>query len=1020
MRKETMTSPGSSSRRFVVFITVVLVFIALVFGSALLAAEEDVTQASPLEAAKASNLQQGPVVPDPLTPRIATPEPGQSVPAPAASTAGADIEVVEFRPQIRLQRGQLSALAQSASKPDSNGTLRQKSPNGGGGGPQEPYQAPDIDGILAPQGWTPMLYEDFEGVFPGINWILSDLSDDGRDITWGDTDYYSQAGSWSIWPAAGGIDALDPWSDWYTDTLSSWAEYKFDFSGMSDVFASFGLWYDTEPQYDWMYFCASIDFSTYDCDYWSGYSGGWEEQSYWLTSYAGYSEVWLAWVFESDDSISEFYEGPFVDEVYVWGYDSSTAPTPTPTPDPQGELVQNGSFETGDLTNWQIQASLASNAFERAAGQRSALSAGELPGLAANQPASPLGESGVAQIVVTNTTSVHGMYSTYLWQPNTGDDFLFQTISVPTDTTDITINYWFAVTTAETSPGNDWFCVSLSDPLDHSFFYVDLGCMDAYYTTGYWQEVLATLTDSEVSAIVGKDVDIVFELYNRGQPDSGTAGWVDYVRVYATGPGSGSGSYLDANEPNDTSGNATVISCDSTISGVIGDEFGSYGDEDWFILNVVPVTSTLDIDIDAETNLSNPSNLDSMLTLYDSSGVNILGFNDDDGFSYDSFIHYTDTLSSDGTYYIQVESYSGYGGPDHPYDLKATCNGAGQGTPPTDNPDPGSREWTVILYLNAEDSSFAAILSDYIHSIESYIGGKSGFLDVVALYDGPNDGDTVRYHIQSGGATVSWPQGELNMGDPDTLSSFASWAMDLFPAENYYLAIDDHGHGVYGISWDQTNGNDSLTPPEVYSALKDATNNGARKIDIFDYEACLMGMAEHAYDVSEWVDYVVFFEQISWGLDTYPNYFSSLQATDTPQIVGQNIITTYFNLATGAGYPHTISLIDTSKMAAVKQATTDLGAALEATGDITTVNGMRNLAQAFAAADDATNPDRADYIDLWDLADKVQGLVGASLANSVKLAVEDAVVTSHGITLTLMAYPSIILLTTAPALSMTT
>ena len=86
---------------------------------------------------------------------------------------------------------------------------------------------------------------------------------------------------------------------WYTDNLASWMEYgPFDFSSLSDVFVSFGLWYDTEPAFDWVYFCASVDFVYYNCDYWSGSSGGWTDQAYWLTSYAGYSQVWLAWIFE--------------------------------------------------------------------------------------------------------------------------------------------------------------------------------------------------------------------------------------------------------------------------------------------------------------------------------------------------------------------------------------------------------------------------------------------------------------------------------------------------------------------------------------------------------------------------------------------------------------------------------------------------------------------------------------------------------------------------------------------------
>ena len=983
---------SSNYRRILVF-SLVACFLILVLAIPFLLPAPSLAETA--VAAKTINTPP-PLAPPPLNPPIQTPEPGTAVNTPStAAAANTDLEVIPFQPSLHIQRGEMGALASGANKPtDLPSAAPEKSDSDRLAGPDGPYQSPNLDGVLTTQGWQPMLYDSFEGAFPG-NWILEDLSNDGFDRTWGDV--YNQPGfyngQWAIWPADTGADRID-WTSGYTDTLNSWIEYEFDFSGMDDVFLDFGLWYDTEPSYDWIYFCASIDFINYSCDYWSGYSGGWTDQAYWLTSYAGYSQVWLAWVFESDGSISgPDYLGPFVDEVQVWGYSVDATPPPPPTPDPGGEQILNGSFETGDLTNWYTGTVGIADSPASLVEERPSLPAE--PVTTKPHPAAPDGPSAVTTVGVSDVTAVEGTYSAFLWYDGDEDDFLYQTFSLPAGVTDITVNYWFGIGTYETQPGNDWFCASLTEGGTWNFL-VDLGCMDVYYATGDWQEVLFTLSDAEVNAIAnfGGAVDLNFEMYNRGGTGTGTAAWVDYVRVYATG-GSGGGG-LDANEPNDDYSGATAISCDTPISGVIGDAFSSY-DEDWFVLNNAP--TTFDIDIKARTDLNNPSDLDSMLTLYSNPGVTFLAFNDDDGFSYDSFIHYTNTVSAN--YYIQVESFTGYGGPNHSYELTVDCGGTGQGSPPIGNPTPGGRKWTVMLYLNAEDVNFETTLKGYIHNLETFIGGKDTFLDILVLYDGPGDGDSARYHVQPNGVYQEgvnyWPRGEVNMGDPDTLAGFAGWAMDLFPAENYYLALDDHGHGVYGISWDQTNGNDSLTPPEVYSALKDITNIGQRKIDIFDYEACLMGMAENAYDVSQWVDYVLFFEQISWGLNTYPSYFDGLAQTDTPLAVGQEIVDTYYNLAVAEGYPHTISLIDTSQMAAVKQAATNLGNALSQNGAgnaarKTAVNNARNNAQAFAASNDATNPVNADYIDLWDLADKTSGLVGAGIANQVKTAVTNAVV----------------------------
>jgi hypothetical protein len=929
--------------------------------------------------------------PPPMDPPVRTPEPGRAMASPALVAAGSDVEAVRFRPQVRVELGAPSAPPTG----DKKGQVSASAVRAQDVRAPEAYVAPDYQQLLGTQDWSLLFYDGFEGVFPGT-WLLFDTNlDDNLERLWGDTNNGYQYGFWSAWPAAGGADAVDPTSGYPNDVDSWMVQGPFDLSSFDDVFVGFGLWYDTEPDYDWIHFCVSVDYPNFDCDWWSGYSEAWTDQAYWLTSYAGYSEVYFAWWFYSDFSISgqEGYLGPYVDEVTVWGYESD-APGVTPTPDPSGELIQNGSFETGDLSYWQWIGveGLQANALARR------------PGAAAVEPAvSPQDQASITSAGVISDTWVEGQYSAYLWRPDVGADYLYQTFDVPADVTDIVLNYWFAVTTWETGVGRDFFCASLrpaGTPIGDQPIILDLGCLDSTDTTGYWQEVLYTLTDQEVADVLnyileaGQSPALVFELYNTGEEGTSTAGWLDYVRVYATG-GSGAAEYLDPNEPNDVANQATAISCGSTLTGTIGDALGGY-DVDWFVLNNVP-TGQLDVDIDADTQVP-PSELDSVVGVWDN-GLSLVAANDDDGISYDSYVVYTNT-NANATYYVSVESYTGQGSPDAFYDLSVQCGGAGAGPPPDGNEQPPQdvAAWTVMLYLNAEDPGFESILTQYRTAIEAFIGSKSDFLNVVILFDGPGANDTTRYLVQPNGAyadgTNRWPLGERNMGHPDTLANFVRWAIDQYPAEHYYLSVDDHGDGVYGISWDRTSLNDQLTPPELYSALKSATDNGNHKIDIFDYEACLMGLAENAYDLREWVNYVVFFEQISWGINTYPLYFGDLAATDTPATVGTRIVNRYHAQANADGYPHTISLIDTSQMEGLRDAVTSLGDTLRATntqGQKDAVNALRDRAQAFAAHTDATNPYRAEYIDLWDLADELRALAPAQ-ASAVQAAVETAVV----------------------------
>jgi hypothetical protein len=944
----------SFNRRVVVGIVAVLMIVVtailLLPGSALARADEP-PQAAP-------RLQQaGPPLPPPpplqITPPIATPEPGAVEAGAGAQAGSSDVEIIQFQPKVQLVPRQKVVSSQGVDKPEGDRSADlEKPPAEQRIGPQEGYTPPDYEELFGPLDWGAELYEDFEGAFPGA-WILEDFGNDGYERLWGRTDWYSWDGSWSAWPAAGGIDALDPWSNWYTDNLDSWMEYgPFDFSNVADAYVGFGLWYDTEPEYDRIYFCASTDFVNYSCDYWSGYSGDWTDQVYSLTSYAGYPQVWLAWVFQSDESNSLGYEGPFVDEIYVYG---DRMPV-------EGQLIENGSFE--------------------------------------EEPDHLIGWTGTDGVGTTDTTYVDGQWSAFLWQEDgAGGDLLDQTFDVPADVTDVVLNYWFAVTTDETLLGRDFFCASLR-PAALGPIWVDLGCIDSLDASGEWQQVVYTLTSSEVDQVKGQTVALTFEMYDNGTSETSSAGWVDAVQVQAVG--GGGGGYLDLNEPNDTWESATAITCDTTITGTIGDALGGY-DVDMFELGNVPV-GQIDIDIAADVK-DPPSALDSVVGLWDSN-LDLLDWKDDDGVSYDSYLVYTNTVPG-ATFYISVESYSGYGSPDSFYDLTVQCADSGSGPPPVgEEPTSPDDTWTVMLYLNAEDPDFESILTGYRTDIEAFIGSKSSFLKVAILYDGSGDGDTVRYLVQPNGVYTSrenlWNVGELNMGHADTLADFVTWAMDEYPAENYYLAVDDHGNGVYGISYDSTSNDDQLTPPELYSALKGATHNGARKIDILDYEACLMGLAENAYDVRQWVDYVVFSEQISWGIDTYPRYFSDLAATDETEDVGRRIVDRYHGEAlvtnNGYGYPHTISLIDTSHMGSVSDAVSNFGDAIRATDtqpQKDAINGARDGSQAFAADYDATNSVRAEYIDLWDLADVASAYpyyLASAQAAAVKSAVDAAVV----------------------------
>lgn len=957
-----------------------LVFgLALIFSAllALMIAPRPLAQAEVIKEPSAQQVAAARPTPAPLNPPIINPESGvEHAQPPSADRTVGGLEVAPFRPQFIVKRGEVPDFITAKSVEDKPVPGRPAEAQVMAPGNSPPL---DFSPMLAPDsGWTLLAYETFEGAFPTGLWQRYGESGYESGYLWDDTNYGYQYGSWSGWPGActgplgGGQICLDP-SQGYTNSMNSWMTYgPIDLTGKSDFFVGFGLWHYMEPNFDYAYFCASVDNISYYCsDSWTDWSNGWQNKAYWLTDYAGYSQVWVAWIFQSDSSIAGEvgYLGPYIDEISLWDY-------VPPAPDPGGQLLQNGSFETGDFTAW----------------------------ITDSVPVDP-----VYQPEVVNYTYVEGIYAAHLWRGTDGNNFLYQNFAVTPGMDSLTINYWYALTTIEVTPNQDYFCASVRPQSNLATITMDLGCIDAVNTistTGStWQQVTFTPNASQLSALKSaQDVALVFEHYDNGFGGNPNSNWtdlyVDYVRVYATS----AGTALDPNEPNYDSTTATLVSCGITDTyGVIGDALGGY-DIDWFRVDSVP-SGPLVIDINARTRAP-ASLLDSVVYLYDQS-LNVVAYNDDDGATYDSFISYTNPISG-STYYFSIQPYSGYGGPDYFYYFNVGCNS--NAAPPGGGGEitPAPNTWTVMLYLNAEDPNFEQTLINYRQDIEAFIGAKSNFLTVTVQYDGPvtptvGSSGTTRYIVQPNGVYMDsgtgqnrFNRGEENMGNPATLQDFVEWSMTQFPAENYYLAIDDHGDGAYGISVDGASGNDVLTPPEIYSALKGATHNGARPIDIVDFEACLMGLAENAYDIREWADYVVFSQQISWGINTYPVYFADLIATDTPLLVGQRIIQRYSAGATAASMPHTISLVDTSQLSnTLPVALNNFATALQNANNINATLLARHNTQAFAAdVREATNPDFADYIDLWDFAAEVKrspSFAGNATLNAAATAVQNVV-----------------------------
>ena len=849
--------------------------------------------------------------------------------------------------------------------------------------------------------WTELVYQPFDDVALESD-ALWKLEATPASSLWMTTtvanDDFNPLSTTSVSPTpdesyAAGVQS---WMYYGPVDLSEQVEADFSYSVVYDL-----IYNDDEDagNDDWLAVCAfaadkaladvSPDDVQFDnCEWWSGSSENyWEEGFFDISAFAGRSQVYLAWYFESNNANAD--GGVFVDELSIEAQSASAVVPPPVDFESSGLELTNGDFANG-LTGWSKE--------------------------------TPAGKSGDVSVIDGRAAM-------------TGNQRLLHDFTVADQTIELNIYFDFAVETTEFDADNDGFCVHLAPTGDHEEVLADVGCWDVSQLSEFTRDGTTMETfgygipQDQIPTLRGQSVTLVVELtQNDSDP---TTLYLDDMVVYGLseaprGPGVRAASAAavndvattrDANEPNNFNTNATPLACNQSKSGVFGDVAGTTN-KDWdvFKMDRVPVGQLI-VDVDAAT-LQPASSADTLVQLLDSSFTKIADY-DDDGATTDSKLVY-DNTTANATYYVALYNYNADGAGAF-YTMNAKCgqSAAPPAPAPLTPPAPPAgvnRAWTIMLYMNGEDQSCVksssptscwdkATYEKAVKEIEKFIGSKLAVMNVVVLIDGPNYGgvakDVTRYVVQPNGAYTEgvnkWSLDEINMGDPKTLVDFADWAMANYPADHYYLAIDDHGGGADGTSWDHHNVggaaiDDQITPAELRSAMKQITRSGQRKLDIFAFESCLMGLFENAYDLKDYANYIAAFQSISWTTLQYPAYFRDLSATDSVEQVAKRIVQRYPVASTNT--PYTFSMYKSSKLNDVKTRLDAFATALMG-ADLATLNTIRNATQAFRG-----NPMKGDAstdsfgnLDLWDFARRVKAAgIAANEATALQAAIEAAVI----------------------------
>jgi len=165
-------------------------------------------------------------------------------------------------------------------------------------------------------GWVVIKNETFEGTFPN-QWTLV------NDPTWDDETYRKHAGSKSGYCVGSSVTPPGP----YPNDAWAWMEYgPFSLVGATDARVDFYRWVSSEEDYDKLYWVASFNDSEFYGYNISGSYPAWESTYFdlktvpTLGNLCGHSQVWIAFVFGSDESYT--YEGAYIDDITLRKYTS--------------------------------------------------------------------------------------------------------------------------------------------------------------------------------------------------------------------------------------------------------------------------------------------------------------------------------------------------------------------------------------------------------------------------------------------------------------------------------------------------------------------------------------------------------------------------------------------------------------------------------------------------------------------------------------------------------------------------
>ncbi len=296
------------------------------------------------------------------------------------------------------------------------------------------------------------------------------------------------------------------------------------------------------------------------------------------------------------------------------------------------------------------------------------------------------------------------------------------------------------------------------------------------------------------------------------------------------------------------------------------------------------------------------------------------------------------------------------------------------------------KDWTVMVYMNAKNN-----LGKYadLNVTEMEEVGSTANMNVVVEIGHLHQGSQRMFIQKKTGDTsnsiVLSTDTAADMGDYKHAIDFAQWAKASYPAKHYMFILWNHGggwldpvpqafFGTKAISIDE-DAKDYIRTPQLGEILRQIG-----PVEVFGMNACLMQMAEVAYEVKDYAGVIIGSEEtlLVRGFD-YNALLSYITGNPdaAPASIGKVVVDGWQNFMESSSQlsalPGTMSTLNPQALNALPAKLDAFSGAVMNANDTDAVNyALKNVIRFTSLAGESdVNKDMSTYGDLYDFASLV-------------------------------------------------